>query len=286
MKKPLCSPYSKLHNSNTSTCITHDNLLILKHYWDMRHPDNKINSTNNREIWEELNSYMKLYLCENEKCWMRKLITDNEIIDDIFHESFAPTMPTSWIQTPHKWLSDLDISKVMKQYETAYKDFNFIGPSPIDYNVFDETKKNWVWPELKNFSLRRYIEKQPTSCGYIGVVFNLDTHRGEGTHWVSLFININTSRIYYFDSNGNSVPNNIRKLVKCIKEQGRELGLNFKFSANYPNIHQKKNSECGVYVLYFLINMLTNDNWNIFKNDRISDEEIFKYREKFFDNSE
>ena len=33
------------------------------------------------------------------------------------------------------WLNSLDISRVMKQYEDNYKNFRFLGPSPIDFNI-------------------------------------------------------------------------------------------------------------------------------------------------------
>ena len=34
----------------------------------------------------------------------------------------------------------------------------------------------------------------------IGIVFNLDKHDQEGSHWVSMFIDLKRDGIYYFDS--------------------------------------------------------------------------------------
>lgn len=281
-KNLICSPYSNIHSNNNASCLTYDNLLKLQYYWNLRHPNNKITETNYQLIWEKLNIYMKIYLCENEKCWLRKLVNDMKIKNDIFDESFVPDMPEHWKGDPDAWLSDLDISKVMKQYEKAFNHFYFIGPTPIDYNVYDERNGKWVWPELKYFNLNNYIEKQPIGKSHIGIIFNLDNHKGRGTHWVSLFINLIDNKIYYFDSNGNYIPSNIKRLTDVIKSQGNDIGKNISLSMNYPNTHQKKNSECGMYVIFFIINMLMYNNWNLFKHGSISDKEISMYRHKYY----
>ena len=59
--------------------------------------------------------------------------------------------------------------KVMRQYEHTFKNFIFIGPSPIDY----DTRKLFgtcVWEELCNFNLNEYIKKKKDK---IGIIFNL-----------------------------------------------------------------------------------------------------------------
>jgi hypothetical protein len=281
MKKVPCSPYSKIHAPHYS-CLTKSKLDTLKDQWNLRHPGNKINTTDEREIWEDLSYYMVKYLCNNEKCWLRKLISDLDIQNIFLLESFAPTMPSHWKKEPHSWLSDMDITRVMKQYESTFDNFVFIGPSPIDYDVYDKVKNGWVWPELKEFTLDKYIEHQPVGKTMIGIVFNLDHHQGKGTHWVALFINIMEGKIYYFDSNGNSIPSRIKKLTDTIKTQGKLKNIRFTLSTNYPKEHQRKNTECGIYVLYFIISMLIHNNWKHFKNETITDEEIFKYRKEFF----
>ena len=46
--------------------------------------------------------------------------------------------------------------------------------------------------------------------------------------------------------------------------------------------HQKKNTECGLYSIYFLTYLLKNNNYNHFLDKRIGDEEMFELRNKFF----
>lgn len=108
-------------------------------------------------------------------------------------DSFAPVSPPEWKKNPHEWLSSIDINDVMKQYEKAYNSFDFIGPSPIDF----DTRKMYgecVWDELCNFNLKEQIKNGKTK---IGIIFNTDPHNKSGQHWISMFINIKKKRKYF-----------------------------------------------------------------------------------------
>ena len=54
-----------------------------------------------------------------------------------FLHTFSPMQPENWSNEPNSWLSNIDLHKAMKQYENAYFDFLFIGPSPINYDTID-----------------------------------------------------------------------------------------------------------------------------------------------------
>ena len=76
-----------------------------------------------------------------------------------------------------------------------------------------------------------------------------------GSHWVALYIDFKQKFIYYFDSVGDKCPKRIKKFVKKVKSQGSSRGMEFDFKENKVS-HQKKNTECGVYCLFFIIEML------------------------------
>ena len=46
--------------------------------------------------------------------------------------------------------------------------------------------------------------------------------------------------------------------------------------------HQYKNTECGMYSLHFMIELIKDKDFKIFLKKRIPDEEIFKLRNKYF----
>jgi hypothetical protein len=165
-------------------------------------------------------------------------------------------MPKSWKKNINEWLSSDEIEQVLKQYETMYPEFKFIGPSPTDYFV-KEYGDSCVWEELCKFNLQNYINKGKTK---IGVVFNLDPHYKSGSHWVALFINTESKSIYFFDSTGARVHKYINRFRKEVQDQAVKLGLNYRFDSNYKVEHQYHNTECGMYVLFFIITMLVHDN--------------------------
>lgn len=277
-KNIICSPYSQVNKYTNYSCYTYENLIELKELWNERHPYDMIIEEDFDKIYNNLKEKTK-YMCKNELCWLKTIANNDE---DIFNETFAPLQPTVWKEDNDHWLTNIDIMNVMKQYEKLYKTFEFIGPTPIDYDAFSKRKNDWVWSELKNFDLNKYINSYISD---LGIVFNLDKHTKPGSHWVALYVNLIDNKIYYFDSNGLSVPNKIYQLCETIKAQGLKQipSRKFTLSSNYDNEHQMKDGECGIYVMYFLINMISKSlPWNVFKKGKINDKLMNEFRSKYF----
>jgi hypothetical protein len=124
-------------------------------------------------------------------------------------------------------------------------------------------------------------------------VFNLDEHDEPGSHWVSLFIDLDDHFAFYLDSAGDPVPNEIKQLVERIRDQCSQIGKEITFYENSPMQHQYGNTECGVYSLFFIITMLTGEadlhkfpdvdsKIKFFQKKRIPDKYISKFRELYF----
>jgi hypothetical protein len=260
------------------SCYSNKSLHNLKHYWNARHPDSKIKTNDMYMIWSQLKANMK-DTCDSESCWLKQKFIKHNLNKELLNYTFAPKSPQIWKKKPNEWLTSLDIDKVMKQYEYTHKNFVFLGPSPID---FDHKKVygQCVWEELCNFNLENYIKEGKKK---IGIVFNLDPHYKEGSHWIALFIDIEEQYIFFFDSNGDKIPKQIMKLVHRIQKQAEKLNRSFLFEQNYPKEHQKGTTECGIYVLYFIITLLTHKKpITFFKNHTITDKEMGKLRKKYF----
>ena len=162
----------------------------------------------------------------------------------------------------------------------VYKDFEFIGPSPIDYDsqlAYGEC----VWEELCNFNLEKLIKKGILK---IGVIFNLDPHYKGGSHWVSLFVDVKRKMIYYFDSVGEKIPRRIKKFANKVKKQSQVMDIDFEIDEIHPHEHQKSDTECGIYSLYFITTMIKSpSSWEkVFKNGKVPDEKMEKYRKIYF----
>lgn len=273
-----CSPKDK-NEVKEYTCYTDNDLQKLRNMWNARHPDKKIMTNDSKEIWSLLKNYYNK-ICNKESCWVRQMTKGTKMEEELL-SSFSPVSPIEWKKKPNDWLSSIDIIEVMNQFEKTYKCFDFLGPSPIDYDTH-KLYGECVWEELCHFSLTEQIKKGKTK---IGVIFNTDTHDKGGEHWISLFINIKKGTIFFFDSAGDKASSQILKFVKMVTDQGRNLPqkIDFKFDQNYPVEHQYKNTECGVYSLYFIIHMLEDKiTGHYLKTHVLKDEYMQQFRKVYY----
>ena len=163
LEKINCSPKPK-GEINDFSCYTNKSLYKLRDLWNARHPDVKITSNSPKEIHRFISEKLS-GVCNKESCWLKQKAEFGPMQSDMA-ESFAPESPSEWKKNPNEWLSSIDIMNVMKQYEKAYKCFDFIGPTPIDF----DTRKLYgecVWEELCNFNLAQQIKNGKTKIGII-----------------------------------------------------------------------------------------------------------------------
>ena len=270
-----CSPKKK-DEVLGFTCYTSESLHKLKKIWNARHPDVLIQSNDTKEIWEQLRNNMSTS-CRSEACWLRHQCIKHDIDKNLWDETFAPKAPHHWKKKPNDWLSSVEIDQVMQQYEKSYKCFEFIGPSPIDYDkhqLFGEC----VWEELCKFSLLDLKKRGKTK---IGIIFNLDPHYKEGSHWVALFLNLKKKAIYYLDSYGDNLPRKLKKFTKEVQKQASNLNETFTFEY-VKRRHQYSYSECGMFSMYFIIQLLKDKPISYFQKHRITDKYMRRLRKAYY----
>ena len=277
--KMKCSPSSKKTLNNRLkqfTCYNRNRLLELRDKWNLQ-SSNKIHSSNEFDIWKLLKKYMG-NSCNNERCWLNQPFISKYVKDKTHDNIFSPIMPSSWLKNPNEWLSNYDIEKVMNQYEIAYPHFKFMGPSPIDFDERLEFNK-CVDDDICSININKLKDKYTQ----IGISLNLDKHNQSGSHWVSLFIDLEKEYIFYFDSNGDSIPKRVKILIKRINKQYR-LTYNKDMKVYNNTIqHQYTDGTCGIYSLYFMITLLTGEkNYKYFIKSRIPDKTMKKYRFIYF----
>ena len=268
MYKTVCNPKIK-----KKYCMSDSMTYKIKEKW---------NSKNTRKITEE-SPYKILYdlfslkqNCENELCILNSFfsIHDKEFIDE--QENYAPIAPEKWKKNKNTWLTTKDIMKSLNQYDKLYRDFKFIGPSPIDWYEKSKSNNNCVCKYLCELNYDNLINE---GVQKLGIVFNLDEHYKKGSHWVALYIDLVDKHVYYFDSAGDRCPTRIKKIYHKLNSNN-----DFKFSSNYGIRHQKGKTECGIYVIYFILTMKKKNNYKLF-NDRknlIPDIQMENHRHKYF----
>ena len=281
LKKLSCSPLSKKLRKTSKiknlSCYSDKGLRKMVQYWNIRHPDNKIEASEDpSKIWNFFKDTFS-NVCNNEKCWLRQKFIENN--NKGLLKYFSPSAPTSWKKKPYTWLNSNDIEKIMLQYEDTYPNFEFIGPSPIDFDKVIK-RNECVWDDLCKFSLKDKIKK---NINKIGIIFNTDPHNKSGKHWICLFIDLNKSFISFFDSNGSRIPKEIKTFVDRVICQGEDIDLDLKYYDNYNKVHQKNDGQCGMFTLYYIIELLLeNKTPEYFKETRITDETMRDYRSIYF----
>jgi hypothetical protein len=245
--------------------------------------EDRIEESDPTKLWKILND--RFVQCKKEDCWLNE-IKDADLKKRIDRYIFAPDKPYEWKKNPNEWLSNFDIMNVLEQYEQTYDHFEFIGPTPIDFDAV--VSGSCIQNELCKFNISNYIKKGKT---HIGVIFNLSPHTSSGSHWVSLFMDTKERVIFFFDSAGDPIPKEIKTLVNRIRKQSPEK---YAFHQNHPKEHQMGNTECGVYSLFFIITMLTGktplargdmntrQKIHLFKRRTIPDKYIEQYRNVYF----
>ena len=278
LKPAVCSPTAE---KGKYTCYSDTALHKLKELWNTRHPDVKIIETDSREIWKKLKTYMS-NVCSTEKCWLRQHFAKNKVTSEISNYTFAPTAPVTWKKNPNEWLNSLDIESVMKQHEKKMSNFAFIGPSPIDFDK-KLTDNECVWDDLCKFSLHKLLKKGKNKIGFI---FNLDPHNKDGSHWFSMFCDVKNGYIFFIDSTGDPMPKQVRKLADRIIDQARTLDIPLILYENKKE-HQFKNTECGMYSLYIIIELLYGRKTpHYFMTTRVPDKEMENLRLEYFNHEE
>jgi hypothetical protein len=274
-RKDRCAPGRDGDKLNF-TCYSPDALHGIKELWNARHPDKLISSNDSEVIWRDLKKYIGS-ACRRESCWIRQNFISSGLDPELLNYTFAPPRPGEWDKNPNTWLSSVDIGAIMKQFEHAYPSFEFLGPSPIDYDT-RKSRGQCVWDELCKFDLKEQTDNGKTK---IGIVFNLDQHYKGGSHWVAMFIDCKKKSIYYFDSYGDKMPRQIMKLAKLIQQQSIRVSEKYDIHVTKKR-HQYGDSECGMYSLYFIIHMLKGNSVSFFDRKLIPDIRMEKLRKKLF----
>jgi hypothetical protein len=223
---------------------------------------------------------------KKEYTFVKALPIDENRKTQLIKEYLRPKQPDDWKNDPDKWLNNLDIENVMRQYVEIYPEFLFMGPYPIDFAAPDPYStggsKKCLIQEICELNITNAIQKGKK---YIGIIYNLDKHDQSGSHWVATFTDLVKNKTYYFDSYGKSsskikgveIPGQIQTFMRWLKEQNKDMELLY-------NGHrfQYGNSECGMYCLYFIIRMLAGDDITTFVRREPPDNYMLDLRDWLF----
>jgi hypothetical protein len=242
-------------------------------------------------------------VCDNQRCWLKQDFM-SRLADPIQKELMKNTYRPSGPNGRFTWLNTLDINKAMSQYQKMYKGFRFLGAVPMDFDEIPIPKLdiNGIPQHKSDESEEYYIRDLDFKKLYneegidkLGVIFNLDTSKQRGSHWVAGYYDLGKGQVYYYDSYGehidpsdpgsHPVPAPVRKLMRRVARAIPELsGIpKNKIDIRHNKVrHQFKNSECGVFSMSFILRLLKGKTFDEIANSKVYDDEINKCRDLYF----
>jgi len=251
-------------------------------------------------------------VCNEQTCWLKLDVVqelEDKFKEDVEENTFRPKGPAK----KYEWLSTTHINEVIEQYQNVHKNFIFLGAVPYDF-------EDLAVLGIHDLNFDTLIKDGKTK---IGLVINLDNHDQGGSHWVSLFADLEKSQVYFFDSVGQPPRKRIRKFINRIvkflyhkkyntklqindtintiksmqklseKEKYKQLTsskylknlLDGSFDIKYnTKQHQFRNSECGVYSINFIVRLVNGEPYTSIVENITKDEEMNKFRKEYFRN--
>lgn len=287
MKDAKCAPSNDFEGGS---CIQLDILTEManaynKHLKDIKSDEPLIKLDQKNEVFHP-NKYKKRLIKEfysrledvcdkSQRCWMKQEFVKKMKHDKKHHlkkYTFRPEGPKGKFE----WLNTINIRDVVDQYKYVYNDFDWLGAVPMDFDDLPELG-------IKDYN---FDGKWKKGVRKIGVVFNTDEHYKPGEHWIALYSDLEKGNIYFFDSYGVKPDRRVVKFMERIKKWcKKERGIK-KIDFRYNTVqHQKKNTECGVYSINFILRSLKGETFDDITENITTDKEINKCRSVYFSNS-
>jgi hypothetical protein len=271
-----CSP-ERSSKKGTTTCLTLQELqLIAKDYNETMGKNVIPISKSKKKLYEDIRKQLSQYCGQNHNsdyCWIDQPFVSHTTKSQLT-SAFRPKRPSEWYKNRYTWLNTFDILDVMKQYEMKYKDFSFMGVYPIDFQqTYPDNTNRCIGRVFCTFDIDRDVFAHKKKR--FAFVLNLDRHNQSGSHWVAIYCNLDTRKpnygIYYYDSVSSPPSQEVQKFMKKVAQQVSERNANKtiggrassrtstqpKFELNFNTVQkQSKNTECGIFSIVFITQML------------------------------
>jgi hypothetical protein len=253
----LCAPSKQ---QNNFSCFSNDAINIIVNAYNAKNTHNSIDPTlSRRELITILTNRFKDRCGNDQTCWLTHPIVSQVVTNDMRENTFIPKGPTD----KQEWLSNIDILNVMKQYESMYTDFHFIGAEPADFlNLNRHSGSLMNWKDFEKSKKRK-----------IGLILNTLPSNTSGEHWVAIYADLDKNLLYYFDSTGHKPFHSAKvfmtRLAYYMYTKKNQIDYKeFINSAKTLNLHehikpfwnskeiQQEDGSCGLFSIYFILQCL------------------------------
>jgi hypothetical protein len=218
--------------------------------------------------------------CESQSCILKKAeeqnILSKEVVERVLETNFKAEGP----RNTTRLMSNFNSDDVLERWEREFSEFYPHKVNTIDFAVYGGSLQ-----ELNTANLLRE-GKTKTAC-----VVNTDVHTGRGIHWFAVFTDCSSGdkwTIEHFNSSGNPPrPQIVEWAAKTNKElkkyqEGAGLDIPIEFINANKFRHQKSQTECGPYSLYYIRARLDGIPPDYFSKNLVTDSAMIEFRKHVF----
>lgn len=169
------------------------------------------------------------------------------------------------------------IDQTLNRFTNKWKDFHPLSFCMINFDKYENS--------LLKFNLKEVVGK---GINTVACVLNTDVYGGRGKHWVCVFIDMRTSpwTVEYFNSSGRPPVALVTKWMQYIRNCMKTIQPEIPTKSIVVNshAHQKHNTECGVYCLFYIISRLNSTPFTVFQNAKVlfPDKDMEQLRQFLF----
>lgn len=157
----------------------------------------------------------------------------------------------------------------------------------LDVNLMDFPDYGGSLAKLK--PSKAGVEFDGREYEHFGCVLNTLVMKGDIKkvgHWVAVygdFRNPKLATLEYFNSSGNNPPKVLKNWMADFARKSTEFrGVVCKDLVASNVVHQKSETECGIYAMYYVVSRFIGIDYKKFREARIPDDHVNKFRAKMF----
>lgn len=232
--------------------------------------------------------------CDSESCilinpeftkYVEKETGSTNIIKYELNKNFKTRGP----RNSTNLLSNYNIDETLLRWSREFKDF---FPCPFSMIDFKITNNAFNKINVSDVIIGKVTLNDPIDGPHHGpfstyaCVLNTDTSLGQGKHWVCVFVDCRNKRgiwtLEYFNSSGNPPNSDVNEWLEMQRNNLLKIYNNVETIAVTNIVHQQSNTECGMYVLYYIRSRLDNVSYKHFLNHKIKDQDVTTFRKHVF----
>ena len=213
---------------------------------------------------------------KNHRCLLQQpFIKKQQSTQELVQQVFLPKGPSH----SEEWLNTTHINTVMNQIAEKHENTLYAGTYPSNLEDFGLGDLN-------------FGDLQKEGYHRVAMVVNTDPSWKSGQHWVALWTDFQKGHVYYWDSVGNwPPPPMLRFMSRCVeymveRDNTHPHHIEKKYDIHY-NTHeiQKENSQCGVYCVYTLTQLMKGRPYRDIIKEARTDKEMAFCRDFYWEAS-